>query len=335
MNSSSKMRPLNTERKILLTGASGFIGSQVLAELLRRGYEVHATVHCGDLPEHPGLTAHQLDLLDVRAVDDFMARGNFTHLLHLAWYVGKGYRMNILNMEWLSASLQLLQSFAQHGGQHFLGGGSCVEYEYKYGFLREDITPTSSDTLYGGGKNSLFRMSRIFCAHTGVRFQWARIFNCYGPGEQSYHIIPSVIRPCLRGKDVRVSDGRKYRDYLHVEDTARGIVDVFESDLGGVVNVCSGKPAQLRTIVEEITELTAYKGQILWGTVPDTSDNAPFAVGDNSRLRAIGWQPKYDLASGLQQTINWWKHYVNGSDGNTCSHVYSGSMAHQPFQTPG
>ena len=301
---------MNTEdKKILLTGASGFIGSHVLTELLQRGYRVHAVVHSGAMPPHPGVIVHQLDLLDAAAVESFMAEQQFTHLLHLAWYVGRKCHIHELNMDWLAASLFLLKSFAHNGGIHFLGAGSCSEYEYRYGLLRENETPTNPGVLYGNAKNTLFHVASVYCAQAGMHFQWSRIFNCYGPREKARRLMPSVILSCLRGEEVRVSDCMNFLDYLHVGDTARGIVDVFESELTGAVNICSGKPVQLRSIVKSIAELTDFDGVILWGAVPAAFDYE-VVVGDNHKLQSIGWQPQYDLISGLQDTINYWKKHV-------------------------
>ena len=297
------------DKKILLTGASGFIGSQVLAELLRRNYRVHAVVHSGGVKPHPGVTVHRLDLLDAAAVEAFMAEQKFTHLLHLAWYVGKKLHVHENNMNWLAASLLLLESFAHHGGRLFLGAGSCAEYEYRYGLLREEETPTNSGILYGNAKNSLFRMAGVYCAQAGMHFQWPRIFNLYGPGEKAQRLMPSVILSCLRGEDVCVSDCMNFLDYLYVGDTARGIADVFESGLSGAVNICSGRPVQLRDIVETIAKLAGFHGRIQWGAVPAAFGNE-LVVGDNHKLRSTGWQPRYDLISGLQDTINYWKEHV-------------------------
>jgi UDP-glucose 4-epimerase len=118
--------------------------------------------------------------------------------------------------------------------------------------------------------------------------------------------MPSVINSCLKGEDVKVSDCLKFQDYLHVEDTACGIVDVFESELQGAVNICSGQPVQLRTIVNKIAELTNFKGNILWGAVPAAFGD-DVVVGNNTKLKSIGWKPKYTLEEGLQSTINWWR----------------------------
>lgn len=296
-------------KKVLITGASGFIGSHVAAELLQRGYEVHAVVHSAALPEQPGLVLHKLNLLEQAAVEAFLAEHRFESLIHLAWYVGPKCHVHRLNVDWVAASLHLLQAFARHGGQTFLGAGTCSEYEYQYGYLTEELTPTNPGTLYGNGKNALYHMARLLCAQEGLAFKWPRIFNCYGPHEKPQRLMASVICSCLRGEDVRVSDCLQYQDYLHVEDTASGIVDVFESEVQGAVNICSGRAVQLREIVCMIAELTAFEGNILWGAVP-AAFRDELVAGNNQKLKSIGWAPRYTLDEGLNQTINWWKQHV-------------------------
>ena len=122
--------------------------------------------------------------------------------------------------------------------------------------------------------------------------------------------MPSVINSCLNGEDVKVSDCLKFQDYLHVFDTANGIVEVFESELKGAVNICSGKPVQLRTVVEKIAEKTNFNGEILWGAIPAAFGD-DVVVGNNDKLKSIGWEQRYDLDEGLEMTINWWKENSN------------------------
>ena len=100
-------------KKVLLTGSTGFIGSQVTAELLRRGYEVHALVYPPFAPEQSNLIQHEMNLLHSKAVDEFLSQHNFESLIHLAWYVGPKCHVHNLNMDWIVASLNLLQSFAK------------------------------------------------------------------------------------------------------------------------------------------------------------------------------------------------------------------------------
>lgn len=289
-------------KKVLITGATGFIGSQVTAELLRRGYEVHSLVYPPFAPEQPGLVQYEMNLMDTRAVSAFLAEHQFENLIHLAWYVGPKCHVHNLNMDWTITTLNLIKSFVENGGKCFVGAGTISEYEYKYGYLTEDMTPTDPQTLYGNSKNAVFNIAKVFCTQNGCRFKWPRIFNLYGPNEKPQRLMPSVIASCLKGEDVKVSDCLKFQDYLHVEDTARGIVQVFESDIEGAVNICSGKPVQLREIVTKIAELTGFTGNILWGAIPAAFGD-DVVVGNNEKLKSTGWAPKYTLEEGLKSVI--------------------------------
>lgn len=293
-------------KKVLITGGTGFIGSKVTDELLKRGYEVHALVYPPLAPAQENFIQYEMNLMDSQAVDEFLSEHQFESLIHLAWYVGPKCHVSDLNMDWVIATLNLLKSFKEHGGKKFLGAGTCSEYEYKYGYLLEDDTPTDPQTLYGNGKNAVYNVAKVYCKQNEIDFKWPRIFNLYGPNEKPQRLMPSVINSCLKGEDVKVSDCLKFQDYLHVEDTARGIVDVFESELQGAVNICSGQPVQLRTIVNKIAELTDFKGNILWGAVPAAFGD-DVVVGNNTKLKSIGWKPKYTLEEGLKSTINWWR----------------------------
>lgn len=297
-------------KKVLITGGTGFIGRNVVAELIKRGYEVHSLVFPPFAPEQKGLVQYEMNLMDSNAVDKFLSEHHFENLIHLAWYVGKGCHIADQNIDWTIATLNLLTSFQKYGGKTFIGAGTISEYEYKFGYLLEDETPTSPGTLYGESKNSVYKIAKTFCKQHDMKFKWPRIFNLYGPNEKPQRLMPSVINSCLKGEDVKVSDCLKFQDYLHVEDTARGIVEVFESDIQGSVNICSGKPVQLRYIVNKIAELTNFKGNILWGAIPAAFGDE-VVVGNNDRLKSIGWSPKYTLDEGLQQTINWWKENNN------------------------
>ena len=297
-------------KKVLITGGTGFIGTHVVQELLDKGYEVHSLVYPPFAPEQKNLFQYEMNLMDEVAIKKFFAERQFENLIHLAWYVGPKCHVHDLNMDWLIATMNLLKAFKEQGGKVFLGAGTCSEYEYKYGYLTEDMTPTDPGTLYGNSKNAIYNVAKIYCKQNGIAFKWPRIFNLYGPNEKSQRLMPSVIQSCLKGEDVKVSDCLKFQDYLHVEDTAHGIVTVFESDVQGAVNISSGQAIQLRVIVNKIAELTNFKGTILWGAIPAAFGD-DLVVGNNEKLKSLGWQPKYSLEEGLKQTINYWKGKIN------------------------
>lgn len=299
------------DKKVLITGGTGFIGRNVVDELIKRGYEVHSLVYPPFAPEKEGLVQYEMNLMDTESVNHFLKEHKFENLIHLAWYVGPKCHVHDLNLDWTLATLNLLKNFKENGGKRFTGAGTISEYEYKYGYLLEDETPTSPKTLYGESKNSIYKIASVYCKQNGIEFKWPRIFNLYGPAEKSQRLMPSVINSCLKGEDVKVSDCLKFQDYLHVKDTACGIVDVFESDVSGAVNICSGKPVQLRVIVEKIAELTNFKGNILYGAIPAAFGDE-VVVGNNEKLKQTGWSQKYSLEEGLKETIDWWKEQNKG-----------------------
>jgi len=294
------------DKRILLTGGSGFIGQCLINNLILRGYEIHSIVHSSILPEQKGLIQHKIDLFNWQEVNDFLKQNKFKNLIHLAWYVGRGCHSDNSNLDWSITTLNLVKNFVENGGEKFAGAGSVSEYDYKYGYFLEDETPCGTKTMYGTCKNSLYRMLKIYCKQNGCDFKWLRIFNLYGQNEKPQRLMPSVINSCLKGADVKVSDCLKFQDYLYVEDTVDGIIKVFESDIQGAVNICSGKPVQLRHIVNKIAELTGFKGKILWGAIPSAFEEN-LTVGSNDKLKSLNWEQRYSLEEGLKLTIDWWK----------------------------
>lgn len=296
--------------KVLITGGSGFIGQQVVQELLRKGYEVHSLINKQRLPDQEGLYQHKVSLFDTNEVNNFLAENHFEKLIHLAWCVDSKCLYSDANIDWLTASFNLLKAFINQRGKIFLGAGSMSEYDYSRGYLSEIQTPLTNPSLYGQAKASLYSIGQIYCNANNVSFKWARIFNVYGPNEKAIRLMPAVIRSIIQGEDVRVSDCMKIQDYSYVMDIAAAIVTFLESPVTGAVNICSGTPIRLRTIVEKISDLMDFNGRILWGAIPAKFED-PFVVGDNTRLtKEVGYSYQYDLETGLKQIIDWEKSHV-------------------------
>lgn len=296
-------------KKVLLTGATGFIGSQVTAELLKRGYEVHALVYPPFAPEKPNFVQHEMNLMDTKAVDDFLAQHSFENLIHLAWYVGPKCQTSPLNLDWLTTSINLIKSFQKNGGKKIVATGSMSEYDFSYGWCKEDVTPLKSLSLYGQSKAALYEVITKFAIYNKISFTWLRLFNLYGPNEKSARLMPYVINTMLKNEDVKVSPCTQIQNYLHVKDAAKAIVQCFESNINGAINICSDQAVRLREIVEKIAEYTKFKGQILWGAIP-ASFEQQFVSGDNSRLtKEVGWKQEISLDEGLKDAIDWWRNH--------------------------
>ena len=157
-----------------------------------------------------------------------------THLLHLAWYVVPGKLITAPeNFAWVAASFDLVRRFAEPGGQRVAVCGSGYEYDWRYGYCSEELTPCVPDTVYGACKQALHEMVRSFAAGQGLSAAWGRVFFLYGPNEHPQRLVSSVIRSLLEGEPAPCSHGRQIRDYLHVQDVADGLVALLDSDVAG------------------------------------------------------------------------------------------------------
>jgi nucleoside-diphosphate-sugar epimerase len=296
-------------KKVLLTGASGFIGRHCIEPLLVRGYEIHALSFKGPAAAVPGVQWHRANLLEPGAGRSLLQDVKPSHLLHLAWFVVPGQLISSPeNFSWVRASLELVQQFAESGGSRLMVSGSGYEYDWRYGYCSETLTPAVPNTVYGSCKQALNLLVGALAGQASLSVAWARVFFLYGPHEHPQRLVPSIILSLLRGESAKSSHGRQIRDYLHVQDVADGLVAVFDSEFAGNVNVSSGRSTTIREIVLTIGQLCDRPDLIQLGAIPARANDAPMVVGNNARIVAdVGWLPKYDLDAGLRHTIDWWK----------------------------
>jgi nucleoside-diphosphate-sugar epimerase len=296
-------------KRVLLTGASGFIGRHCLAPLCAAGYEVHAVSSRERSTERPEAKWHRADLLDKAQLDQLITRIKPTHLLHFAWYAIPGkYPTSSENLRWCQSTLELLRSFADNGGKRAVFAGTCFEYDSGYGFCNEELTPSRPSTFYGVCKNGTREVAAGFSRQFGITSAWGRIFYLYGPHEPKVRMVPAVVLALLRGENAPCSHGRQVRDFLHVEDTASAFVSLLQSEVEGTVNIASGEPITIRSLVEHIAALLNSRDRVEFGAIAAAPNDPPFLVADTRRLREeVGWQPRITLEDGLEDTINWWR----------------------------
>lgn len=296
-------------KRVLLTGASGFVGRHAIAPLLACGYEVHAISSEQAKEDMSGVIWHRVDLFDGAALARLMAELVPSHLLHFAWYAepGKFWRANE-NYRWVQASLDLFQAFIRNGGQRVVTAGTCAEYDWDFGFCSEDVTPCRPATPYGICKNALQDMQRTLCADAGVSSSWGRIFFMYGPGEHTSRLVASIINSLLRNEDALLTHGRQIRDFLHVEDVASAFVALLDSPVEGAVNISSGCPLTLRDVAYVVADCFHSRERLIFGELPTSKDEPPLLIGDCRKLsNQVKWSPRYDIHSGIEQTVSWWK----------------------------
>lgn len=297
--------------RVLITGATGFVGAGALRPLVEAGHEVHAVGrHRG--PELPGVTWHEADLLcGSQVVDDVRPE----LLMHLAWYAEHGkFWSSPENVRWVEASLALLRAFVEAGGRRAVTVGTCAEYEWSgEGDLNERRSPLRPATLYGVSKDALRRVGAAFASESSFELAWARLFFLYGPGEASTRLVPSVILPLLEGKRAETTIGSQVRDFMHVEDAARALVALAESDVTGPINIASGDGVPVAEVVDVIGALTERPDLLDRGARPMPAGEPPRIVADVGRLeREVGFKPGISLSAGLRSTVEWWRGRLTG-----------------------
>ncbi len=295
-------------KKVLITGASGFIGRQCLTPLLERGFEVHALALEPVVEYEKDVIWHCQNFLDEEKTQRLIKTVQPSHCLHLAWYTEPGkYWSSPENLWWTASSISLLYSFHQQGGERFVGAGTCAEYDWRYGHCSEAVTPLEPATLYGTCKNTLQKTLASFSANTSLSSAWGRIFFLYGPYEHLARLVPSVINSLLHNEPALCSHGNQIRDFMHVSDVANAFVCLLESEATGPVNIASGKPVSIKDVIYKIAEYLNGFDKIRLGALPVKNEPAVLTA-DVTRLQyEIGCNPRLDLESGLEQTIDWWK----------------------------
>jgi nucleoside-diphosphate-sugar epimerase len=299
--------------RVFLTGASGFIGTHLLSVLLQGGCEAAALILPGSVTKQFMETFSQVRFIygDLNAIDEIAPSIREFHpdaCIHLAWYVEPGkYLDSSENITYLATSLRLLEFLIESGCQQVVMTGTCAEYDTDIGYLKEN-SPTKPSTLYAASKLSLSILGQQLAKDAGIRFAWARIFYLYGDNEDPRRMVPALINALIRNEPFPASGGEQIRDYLHVNDVASALWFIVENQLSGIYNVSSGEPVSVRALMETIGDILGKKDLIQFGALPPRQWEPRFICGDNSKLRENGWQPQFELRSGLEDTIRWWQH---------------------------
>jgi nucleoside-diphosphate-sugar epimerase len=275
--------------KIAVTGSSGFIGLKVLSKLLEHGVEVVAVTR--DATRLAGLSdvvrIVEMDIASL-AADCYEQMGQPDALIHLAWDGLPNYKsLHHFETE-LPRQYHFINTLVKAGLPSLLVAGTCFEYGMQSGSLSEEIQ-TKPTNPYGYAKDALRKQLEFLKSNTHFNLTWMRLFYMYGEDQPNTSLYPKLKEAVSQGDKVfNMSGGEQLRDYLPVIEVARQIVrlSMKQRDIG-IINICSGKPISVRSLVEKWLFDNGWEIELSLGHYP-YPDYEPMAFwGDCRKLKAI------------------------------------------------
>ncbi|GEO83493.1 MULTISPECIES: NAD-dependent epimerase/dehydratase family protein [Alphaproteobacteria] len=271
-------------KKILLTGATGFVGRQIHRALTQAGHTVVPVIRPGTQAR---LIEDRGDAAPIVSVDLFAEDaswwsgtcGDIDAVVHSAWFVEPGkYLDSPLNLACVAGTLALAQGAAAAGVGHFVGIGTCMEYRLPSDHLTVDA-PLEPKTLYAASKLSVYQMLQRYFADMATAFSWCRLFYLYGEGEYPNRLVPYVRGQLEQGQVAKLSSGTQLRDFLDVREAGASVAQVVETGQEGAINICSGRPTTIRELVEAVADEYGRRDLLEFGTAAIHSADPAAVVG--------------------------------------------------------
>lgn len=314
--------------RVLVTGASGFIGSHLTRRLVAEGAEVHAlTPSVSSVYPHrlldirDRITLHEANITDRGAMETVARTVRPSVIFHLAAYthVGKSWqRVDECIQTNVQGTVNLLKALEAPGYDRFINTGTSEIY----GDIEPPFRETSSvdpGSPYAASKYAAERFCRVFHAGLGWPIVMARPFNAYGPAQSPDRIIPETIVRALRKHPLRTTAGRQTREFNYVEDLAEGFIALATvPDIEGqIFNLGCGEDVAIKDVVTMILDLMGNPIEAEIGALPDRPHEIWRMFSDSSKAREqLGWAPKHDLSTGLTATIEWYRAHL-GDEGTS------------------
>lgn len=304
-----------TSRSVIVTGGCGFVGRQAVPRLIARGFEVHVLSRSGSgrgRGDLQGARIHQVDLHDAERAVPLVRGIGASHLLHLAWDTRHGiFWSSPENLDWIVSSKLLVNAFIEGGGTRIVAAGTCAEYDWETGDERlvEGSSKLQPATLYGQCKLAARKSLFTVAEHHKVSAAWGRIFFLFGPHEGTARLVSSASVSLLQGEPFPASIGDQVRDFSFVGDVAEGFVALLDSSVTGDVNIASGEPRSVASILGALGKITGRPELLQLGAKPKVANEPATIVASVERLRReVGTASPPSIDERLSETVDWWRH---------------------------
>ena len=269
---------------VLLTGATGFVGRQILKSLRQREVPVRVVVRDVQRDQPDGLEGVESIVLTRDLFEESpdwfaVACAGVDTVIHAAWYAEPGkYLQSPTNIDCLSGTLNLARGAVQAKVRRFVGVGTCFEYDLSAGVL-STATPLRPLTPYAAAKAAAYLMLSQYLVPASVEFAWCRLFYLYGEAEDARRLVPYLHAKLAAGEVAELTSGVQIRDFMDVCDAARAITAAAVGTAQGAVNVCSGRPITVRQLAESIADRYGRRDLLRFGARAENLTDPPCVLG--------------------------------------------------------
>jgi len=307
-------------KRAIITGATGFVGSNLARRLVRDGHEVHLLVRKQYDPWRiadfiQDVSVHVVDFSDAPTLESIVGRIRAEWIFHLATYGAYSHQrdLSLILKTNVNGTVNLLQACMKAGFETFINTGSSSEYGFK------DHPPSEQEWLE---PNSHYAVSKafatMFCRNTarseGVRVHTLRLYSVYGPFEEPIRFIPTIIVRGLRNELPPLVQPQIARDYVFVEDVVDAylaVANVRDQDPGAVYNVGTGTQTTVAEVVDLARRSLGITEEPNWGSMDNRMWDTGTWISDSRYIRtAVGWVSKHSFESGFLETIDWMREIM-------------------------
>lgn len=301
-------------KKIIVSGATSFIGIHLINALIEEGKEVTAIVrkkstNLSKIPLSDKIKIIELNMDEYKDIHKYIQKTEC--FIHLAWDGTRGTQRDNFKLQYQNYenSLQALNSVAKIGCKLVLSAGSQAEYG-NYNHLINEDTPCRPQTQYGICKLNFYDSAYEFCNCNGIAFKEPRFFSIYGSGDYEGSMIMSVLKNMLNNADCSLTQCIQYWDFLNIRDAVEGLLTLIETECDdGAYNFGSGDLRLLKSYIEEMYFITKSKSKLMYGQIPYGEKGMLSIMPDITKLKGLGWYPKVTFANGISEIIRDWTWY--------------------------
>ena len=307
--------------RVVVTGATSFIGAATVVRLLRAGHQVYAVVrpasgHLNNLLDRiPETAAERLQVIELDLSDIGMLRNHAAvraeeraadAWIHIGWDgAGSENRKNrSVQQGNVRHSLAAVRAAAELGCRRFLFTGSQAEYGIRHDLTAEDA-PCRPVSEYGKAKADFGRQAAPLCERLGMEYVHARIFSVYGPGDHPWSLVQSCLRTWISVGEMEFGACSQKWNFLYIEDAALALACLLTEGGAGVYNIASNDTRLLREYIGELYELCGCRGGCRYGMRPENAEGPTDLMPDIQKILAeTGWRPTTTFSEGIYETLH-------------------------------